>query len=106
MNALARMDEPLHPHGGHAAGGRAKPVTPGAALEIQTTPGASCAIVVRYKSGPSKAKGLVPKLADGKGRIAWTWRVGSNTTPGKWPIEVNCQKGEARGVLKTSFEVR
>ena len=30
-NALARMDEPIHPHGGHAAGGRAKPVTPGAA---------------------------------------------------------------------------
>jgi len=24
------MDEPIHPHGGHAAGGRAKPVTPGA----------------------------------------------------------------------------
>lgn len=54
-----------------------------ATLEIQTTPAASCSIVVRYKSGPSKAKGLVPKLADGKGRIVWTWRLGSNTTPGK-----------------------
>ena len=31
MNALARVDEPIHPHGGHAAGGRAKPVTRGAA---------------------------------------------------------------------------
>ena len=30
-NALARMDEPIHPHSGHAAGARAKPVTPGAA---------------------------------------------------------------------------
>ena len=77
-----------------------------ATLEIQTTPGASCAIVVRYKSGPSKAKGLVPKLADGKGRVAWTWRVGSNTTPGKWPIDVSCEKGADRGAVKTSFEVR
>src|SRR3989442_5283811 len=38
-----------------------------ATLEIQTTPGASCSITVLYKSGPSRAKGLGPKMADGKG---------------------------------------
>ena len=42
-----------------------------ATLEIQTTPGASCTIVVRYKSGPSWAKGLMPKMADGKGRVVY-----------------------------------
>jgi len=77
-----------------------------ATLEIQTTPGATCAITVRYKSGPSRAKGLVPKTADARGRVVWQWRVGSNTTPGQWPINVTCQKGEVRGDGRTSFEVR
>ena len=77
-----------------------------ARLEIQTTPGASCSIIVHYMSGPSKAKGLVPKLADGKGRVVWQWRVESNITPGKWPINVSCRKGEERGELQTAFEVR
>jgi micrococcal nuclease len=84
------------------------PVAPfsDATLEIQTAPGAACVIAVRYKSGPSRARGLVPKTADGKGRVAWLWRVGSNTTPGQWPIEVTCEKGAARGSLRTTFEVR
>lgn len=77
-----------------------------ARLEIQTTPGASCSIIVHYMSGPSQAKGLVPKLADGKGRVVWQWRVESNITPGKWPINVSCRKGEERGELQTAFEVR
>jgi len=58
------------------------------------------------KSGPSRAKGLGPKTADVKGGVVWQWRVGSNTTPGQWPIDVTCQQGEARGDLRTSFEVR
>lgn len=84
------------------------PVAPfsDATMEIQTTPGATCSITVRYKSGPSRAKGLVPKTADAKGRVVWQWRVGSNTTPGRWPIDVTCEKGEVRGEVRTSFEVR
>jgi len=77
-----------------------------ATLEIKTSPGAGCTIVVTYKSGPSRARGLVPLAADRAGRVAWTWRVGSNTTPGQWPIEVTCRKGEDTGALRTSFEVR
>src|SRR5713226_6337541 len=57
-----------------------------ATLTVSTTPGANCSIVVHYKSGPSRAKGLVPKVASSSGRVSWTWRVGSNTTPGRWPI--------------------
>ena len=84
------------------------PVAPSgdATLEIQTTPGASCSITVLYKSGPSRAKGLGPKMADGKGRVVWQWRVGSNTTPGEWPIIVSCSKGAERRQLRTAFKVR
>jgi len=83
------------------------PVAPydDATLEIQTRPGASCGISVLYKSGPSRAGGLIPQTADSKGRIAWRWRVGSNTTPGRWPIVVTCQKDGDAGELRTSFEV-
>ena len=84
------------------------PVAPftDATLQIQTVLEASCSITVRYKSGPSKAKGLISQTADSKGRITWQWRVGSNTTPGEWPIVVRCRKGSESGELKTSFEVR
>src|SRR6266571_3238751 len=76
-----------------------------ATLTVSTTPGANCSIVVHYKSGPSRAKGLVPKVASSSGRVSWTWRVGSNTTPGRWPIVVTCEKGTDRSELRTSFEV-
>lgn len=84
------------------------PVAPftDATMQVLTTPGAGCSITVRYKSGPSRAKGLYPQTADSKGRITWRWRVGSNTIPGRWPIIVTCEKGGDSGVLRTSFEVR
>ena len=76
-----------------------------ATLTINTTPGANCSIIVHYKSGPSRAKGLIPKVTSSSGRVSWTWRVGSNTTPGRWPIVVTCEKDMDRGALRTSFEV-
>jgi hypothetical protein len=76
-----------------------------ATLTVSTAPGANCSIVVHYKSGPSRAKGLVPKVASSSGRVSWTWRVGSNTTPGRWPIVVTCEKDMDRGELRTAFEV-
>ncbi len=84
------------------------PVSPGhdATIAAQTAPGARCLIVVQYKSGPSKAKGLVPKNADRAGRVSWTWRVGTNTTPGTWPISIVCSAGEQQGTLETSFVVK
>jgi hypothetical protein len=76
-----------------------------ATLTISTTPGANCSIIVHYKSGPSRAKGLVPQVAGGSGRVSWRWRVGSNSTPSRWPIVVTCDKGPDHGELRTSFEV-
>jgi len=61
-----------------------------------------CSIGVRYKSGWSTAKGLKPRRRPIAGRVSWTWRVGTRTTQGRWPIFVWC--GSA-GTLRTAFRV-
>lgn len=84
------------------------PVSPWAraTIAVQTATAAECHITVWYKSGPSRARGLGPKVADSHGRVSWTWVVGSNTTPGTWPIAVTCSAAGREGTLQTSFEVR
>jgi hypothetical protein len=79
------------------------PVSAGsdATLAVAVPSGTSCSIVVTYESGPSSAAGLYPQRASG-GRIDWTWRVGTRTTSGRWPIDVSCG---AAGNLHTSFAV-
>jgi hypothetical protein len=57
--------------------------------------GVSCGIVVHYKSGPSRAQGLTAKTTNGAGLVSWSWFIGTNTTPGQWPIDVTC--GSASG---------
>lgn len=78
-----------------AAGGNAT-------VSVRTAPGATCSITVTYKSGPSKAQGLSPKRADATGAASWSWVVGRNTTPGTWPVTINC---EGRS-LETAVTVR
>lgn len=77
------------------------PVSAGsyATLTVRVSRVATCSITVLYKSGPSSAAGLYPKRGT---RISWTWKVGTRTTPGRWPIVVSC--GSA-GTLRTSFVV-
>jgi hypothetical protein len=60
-----------------------------------------CSITVRYKSGPSHAQGLFRK-SPVRGRVSWTWKVGTRTTPGTWPIYVSCGRA---GSAYTSFRV-
>jgi micrococcal nuclease len=71
------------------------PVSPGAfaTAKVKTSAGAYCMIVVEYKSGPSSAAGLGPKDASSTGVASWTWKVGSRTTPGSWPVTVTCSDG-------------
>jgi hypothetical protein len=71
------------------------PVCPGenATLQALTTPGASCDIEVHYKSGLSEASGLYTETADSDGYVSWTWKVGTNTTPGSWKIVVSASYG-------------
>ena len=73
-----------------------------ARLTASVSPSRTCSITVHYKSGPSHAAGLYAKRPVG-GRVSWTWKVGTRTTPGRWPIVVSC--GSA-GTLRTSFVVR
>ncbi len=58
-----------------------------ATITIRTQVGTACSIIVYYKSG-SSAAGLGPKVAGANGRCTWTWKVGTNTTPGTWRIVV------------------
>lgn len=77
-----------------------------ASITVKTVPDAACTITVIYKSGPSRARGLVPKTADAKGLVTWTWVVGTRTTPGRWPITVVCASRGVQGTLDTSFVVQ
>lgn len=79
------------------------PASPGsyATLRASVSPSSTCSITVNYKSGPSHAQGLYSKRPVG-GRVSWTWKVGTRTTPGRWGIVVSC--GSA-GTLRTSFVV-
>lgn len=80
------------------------PVSAGAhaILVARVAPARRCSITVYYKSGPSVAQGLYPKRPV-HGRVSWTWMVGTNTTAGRWPIQVSC--GTA-GSFRTHFSVR
>jgi hypothetical protein len=80
------------------------PVSPGAdaTLVARVHPARRCTIAVYYKSGRSVAQGLYPKRPR-NGRVSWTWMVGTNTTAGRWPIQVRC--GSA-GSFRTHFRVR
>jgi hypothetical protein len=73
-----------------------------ATLTAAVSPARMCSIIVHYKSGPSTAQGLYSKKPTA-GRVSWTWKVGTNTTAGRWAITVSC--GSA-GTLNTSFVVR
>ena len=74
-----------------------------ATLTVKVSKPARCSITVYYKSGPSEAHGLYPKRTNAQKRVSWTWKVGTRTTPGRWPIRVSCG---AAGSLRTSFVVR
>jgi micrococcal nuclease len=57
-----------------------------ASVTVKTKPGARGTIEVDYSSGPSKAAGLGSKTADKNGNITWSWRVGTNTKLGNYPV--------------------
>lgn len=79
------------------------PARPGshATLVASVSPTASCSITVLYKSGSSHAHGLTPHRSQ-KGKVSWTWMIGTNTTPGRWPIYVDCG---AAGILRANLVV-
>ena len=60
-----------------------------ATLQIQTAPGASCFLTYfTPKGNKSTAQGLGATTANGSGMCAWTWNIGSGTTPGTGTLAV------------------
>lgn len=74
-----------------------------ATLTARVSPSSvTCSIAVYYKSGRSVAAGLYPKRPSG-GRVSWTWKVGTRTTPGRWRIVVSCgSAGSATTYFRTT----
>jgi hypothetical protein len=70
-----------------------------AILVARVNPARRCTITVYYKSGPSHARGLYPKVPV-HGRVSWTWMA--NPAPGRYPIYVDC--GSA-GFIRTHIRV-
>jgi hypothetical protein len=73
-------------------------VTPGdyASLTAQTSPGATCSLAVTLPSGARSASaGLGPATADITGRVTWTWKISTRTTPGTATATVSCATGSS-----------
>ena len=61
---------------------------------------ATCSISVYYKSGRSTAQGLYTKTAPTSGKLSWSWKVGTRTTPGSWPVTITCGGVSAKTYVK------
>ena len=70
-----------------------------ASIAEKTNPNAKCSLKVVYKSGPSRAQGVGARSASASGVASWSWKVGTNTTPGSWPVIVTCDGATARSVV-------
>jgi micrococcal nuclease len=70
-----------------------------ASVSVKTKPGVLGTIEVDYKSGPSHASGLGAKTANSSGIISWRWRVGTNTTPGHYPVIIRVNGSTIRKTL-------
>ena len=67
-----------------------------ASLVAQTAADGGCDLEVTLPSGAqSQSQGLGPGTADSTGRVQWTWRTGSRTTPGTATATVACGSSSA-----------
>lgn len=77
-----------------------------ATVKAKTAVDAKCSITVTYSSGKSKASGLEPKTTNSKGKVSWTWKVGSTTKAGKYPVDISCKKDGTSGTASTKITVK
>ena len=65
-------------------------VSPGetAHIQIKSTPNTEHEISVTYSSGTSTAEGLYNKYSNSNGYVEWSWKVGTNTSEGSYPISI------------------
>jgi hypothetical protein len=62
-----------------------------ATIVAETLPGAECTIIVDYRALASNISSFRSQVADGHGRVSWTWQVGSSQ--GTWNITVKADYG-------------
>lgn len=74
-------------------------------IAVRTNATSKCTISVTYNGVASTDSGLSPKTADDYGSVSWTWTVGKNVPPGKWPVKVTCTYNGRSGVLQVDLEV-
>jgi len=59
-----------------------------ASVFFTNRPNAVWNLSIRYSAGYGTAAGLGAQVADSTGFVEWSWRIGSNTTPGQWPVTI------------------
>ena len=76
-----------------------------ATVVARTAPGARCDIKVYYRYGSSESPRLEAKIADGEGRVAWTWKVGIFAALGEGRIVITADLNGEIVTQEISFEV-
>ena len=59
-----------------------------ATVTVKGLPNTEYSITVTYSTSVSQASGLEAKTTDENGLVSWTWRVGNNTKPGRYTVEI------------------
>jgi micrococcal nuclease len=77
-----------------------------ATVAVLTTAKARCTIGVYYSTTASRAAGLGAKTAPATGRISWSWKIGSNTKKGSWPVKVTCKLGSQTKTISRKIVVK
>ncbi|MFZ2741945.1 MAG: hypothetical protein WAX83_03530, partial [Ruminococcus bromii] len=60
-----------------------------ASVSIHGAPNTTYSITVVYNSGISTASGLEDVTSDSNGNASWSWKVGTRTKSGTYPITVS-----------------
>ena len=61
-----------------------------ASVKVKGLPNTEYSITVTYSTSVSQAQGLEPKYTDENGYVSWSWRVGNQTKPGTYTVEIQC----------------
>ena len=62
-----------------------------ASVTVKGLPNTEYSITVTYATSVSEAKGIEEKYTDNNGIVSWEWRVGNQTKPGEYKIEIQCK---------------
>jgi hypothetical protein len=75
-------------------------VAPGATATVtaQGQPGATCSIAAGALGAGTQPVTLAPRVADGAGRVAWSWAV-APVTPGNYTVTVTCGASAASATV-------